>query len=172
MPGCRIDAQGAQHPHAPDAEDPFLLQAHVLLTDVQAGGELAVGGGIPARSPCRGDRRERDRPSIATSPMCTSQAAHLDQWTRVLQPLEGGQRGVERLVRIFLPAVEPHPLVEIPARIEETHADQRHAKVGGCLAMIAGQDSQPTRVDGHGVMEGELGAEVRHRTGEVGVGLL
>jgi hypothetical protein len=43
VPGRGLDAQCAQQPHAADAEDHLLVQAHLAATDVELVGDGAIG---------------------------------------------------------------------------------------------------------------------------------
>ena len=69
-------------------------------------------------------------------------------------------------VVLLLPAVGVQALVEVALVVEQPDADQRHAQVRGALEVVAGQDAQAARVDGHATRQAELGRKkVRHGSG-------
>ena len=53
--------------------------------------------------------------------------------------------------------------MEIALRVHETDADQRHTKIPGLLAMVAGKDAQSARVNRQRLMQRELCREVGDR---------
>src|SRR5262249_32964203 len=63
----------------------------------------------------------------------------------------------------FLPAVGSQSLNKIAIPVQQTNCDQRQTKITGRLQMIAGKDSQPTRIKWQGVMYTKLRAEVGDR---------
>ena len=64
---------------------------------------------------------------------------------------------VQTLVHFLLPAVLRDRLMEVPLRVHETDAHQRHAEIAGLLAVIAREHAQTTGVDGQRLMNRELG---------------
>ena len=110
-----------------------------------------INGGAPDGQPPHADEH------IATERL------HLrEKWLamRTLDRPERRQRRIEAIVHVLLPAVEPDPLVEVTAAVEDSDADDRHAEIGRGLAVIAGQHTQATRINGHGMVNPELGAEI------------
>src|SRR4029450_7570384 len=77
--------------------------------------------------------------------------------------LERSARRIELFVRVLLPAVQPQVLVEVALRVEQPHADEWNPEVRRRLAMVPSKHTETTGVDGHGVVEPELCAEVRDR---------
>ena len=69
-------------------------------------------------------------------------------------------RDVEPFIDVALPAVEPQPLVEIAARVEQAEADQGDAEIGSGLAVVSREHAQPAGINRHRVVKAELGAEV------------
>ena len=70
---------------------------------------------------------------------------------------------VQLLVDLLLPAVGREALVKIALRIHEADADERHAKVAGFLAVIAGEHAEAAGVDRQRLVQRELGGEVGDR---------
>jgi hypothetical protein len=52
-------------------------------------------------------------------------------------------------------------LPEITLVVEQADRDERHAQVAGGLDMVARQHAQAARVDGHRLVDAELGREIR-----------
>ena len=67
---------------------------------------------------------------------------------------------IECVVVLGLPALFVESLLEVPAAVEEPHADQGHAEVGRGLEVVAGEDAQAAGVDRQPRLEAELHAEV------------
>ena len=91
VPGRGLDAQGAQCPHAADAQHQLLVEAHLAAADVQDVGDRAVG----AR--CRDVRvKEQDRHA---PDLPTQTAAQVPTWEldadreRVAVAVEDAQDG-------------------------------------------------------------------------------
>ena len=85
--------------------------------------------------------------------------------------LEGGKKGVELFLIVDLPPVQGQLLVEIPLQVKKADSDQGYAEVRRRLAVVPGQDPKPAGVDGHGLVDSELGTEIgyhplrsRHRS--------
>jgi len=57
--------------------------------------------------------------------------------------------------------------MEVALRVHEPDPNERNAEVAGLLAVIAREDTEAARVDWQGLMEGELGGEIRQRAGSV-----
>ena len=67
-------------------------------------------------------------------------------------------------VFLVLAAVVREPLPEIALVVVETDADERNPQVGGRLHVIAGEDAEAAGVDRQGLVQSELGREVRDGT--------
>ena len=67
------------------------------------------------------------------------------------------------LVVLLLPALGRDALAEVPLRIHEADADERHAEVAGFLAVIAREHAQAAGVDRQRLVERELGARSTRR---------
>ena len=68
---------------------------------------------------------------------------------------------VDALIVLGLPAVGVDLLPEVAAAVEQADSDQRDAELGCSLQMVAGEDSEPARVDRQPLVQPELHAEVR-----------
>ena len=68
---------------------------------------------------------------------------------------------LRRLVLLDLAAARVDVLLEKTLVIQQSDAYQRHGKVGRCLAMVTGQDSQAPAVERQAFVKTELEAEIR-----------
>ena len=68
-------------------------------------------------------------------------------------------------VVLELPAVGRQPLLEVAGPVEQPHADQRDAEVGGGLQVVAGEDAETAGVLRQHLGDAELCAEVGDRGG-------
>ena len=87
---------------------------------------------------------------------------------------EHGQRqlvGVEDGVALLLPAVAVERLLEVAVAVEQAHAHQRDAEVGGRLEVVAGEDAEAAGVLRQHRGDAELGREVRDGARGVVAGL-
>jgi hypothetical protein len=75
--------------------------------------------------------------------------------------------GVEDGVGLLLPALPGERLLEVAHPVEQPHADQRHAEVGGRLEVVAGEDAESAGVLREHGGDAELRGEVRDRGGRV-----
>ena len=73
--------------------------------------------------------------------------------------------GGQHRVAFLLPPGGVQPLPEIPEPVEKADPDQGQAEVGGRLQVVAGEDSQATRVLGKHLADAELGGEVADARG-------
>ena len=162
-----VEPERAQDADAADAEDDFLLDAHLAIAAVEAGRELAIPGRVllevgveqiqlrapEPHAPHRDEHRsiaERHRDDAGLAVGC---GCRLD---RRVGP-------VQLFVRLFLPPFGRDVLVEVALRIHEADADERHAEVAGLLAVVAGQHAEAAGVDRQRLVQRELGGEVRDR---------
>ena len=74
---------------------------------------------------------------------------------------DGELAGIVEGIELDLLARRAEGLPEVALLPEQTDADQRHAQVAGRLEEVAGQDAQAAAVDGEGLAQAELHAEVR-----------
>ena len=79
--------------------------------------------------------------------------------------------GVEDRVGLLLPALAGQRLLEVAVAVEQAHADDRDAQVGGGLEVVAGQDAEAAGVLRQDGGDAVLGREVGDRAGRVGAGL-
>ena len=174
VPHARIDADRAQHPDARDAERPFLLEPLLGPAGVEPAGQAPVGGIVLLEIRVEQEHRDAPHPHPPRADVDRpAEGAHHREPRLALGPderLERPHARVEPLVGVLLPAVEPDPLVEIALRVEQTDRHQRHAQVGRRLAVIARENAQAAGVDRDGVVEPELGAEVRRGASPGGPG--
>ena len=171
VPDAGVDPDGTQHPHAGDAEQPFLPQAQVRPAAVELVEQGPVVGMVLLPGWCRGDTAAPGPPAWsrpghapARPNVCTT-ASH-GSFFGPMQLDQRRQRGIDWSSLSSCHPSHPEPLIEIPLHVAETDADQGHPEIGGGLAMIAGQNSQTAAVDRHRIVQPELGAEVGHRAGE------
>ena len=79
--------------------------------------------------------------------------------------------GVEDRVGLLLPALAGERLLEVAHPVEQAHADQRDAEVGGRLEVVAGEDAEAAGVLREHGGDAELRREVRDGAGRVGAAL-
>ena len=158
-------AQVAQHPQPPDPQDELLAEAVVVVPAVEVPAELAVVGmvGLEVRVQEVDGQRVSGGPDDLVDP-----DSHLD-----LPSLEGEQDAVgqerqlvggvplDRL--LLLPVVGVELLDEVALAVEQGDPRHGHAKVGGALQDVAGQDPQSSRVGGDGLLEPDLHGEIGQR---------
>src|SRR5687768_11017187 len=168
VPGGRLDANSAQHPHPADAEDPFLTQSEIRPARVQLARELAILGIILRE--VRVEEVDRDasdhhppRPDVNV-PAVRLHDGEPRLLTGPENLLERRTRRIELLVRRLLPPIEAEVLVEVSFRVEQADPYERDTEVRRCLAMVAGKHAEATGVDRDRVVKPELRAEVRDGT--------
>jgi hypothetical protein len=166
-------AVGAQRPHAADAEQHLLAQPVVLVAAVEAVGDPALGRRVLLDVAVEQQQRH---PADLGPPHVREQRAPLGQRdvdddggaVGLAQQLQREAVRVERGVVLELPAVAGQALGEVPGPVEQAHADQREAQVGGGLQVVAGQDAQAAGVLRQHLGDPELGGEVRDARGRLG----
>ncbi len=105
---------------------------------------------------------ESDQTRAAMVPVRVSIATVIGSPSRVAG-LNGQQPAVDVEVVLVLSPVEVQPLLEVSLVVIEPDADERDAEVRGALDVIAGENSEPARVDRQRLVESELGGEVGDR---------
>ena len=130
-------------------------------------------GGNPVRGvvliEVRVEEIQRDAPDAqppGPDPDAASSAADRSEpgdAIHAMQPLQRRQVGVERVVRIFLPAVRSQRLVEVAVRVHQPDADEGDAEFRGRLEMVPREHAESPGVNGDGFVQREFRAEVRHR---------
>ncbi len=158
-------AQVAQHPQPPDAQDELLTETVAVVPAVEVPAELAVVGmvGFEVRV------QEVDGQGVPGGPDdLVDPYPHLDLPSlKVDQDAVGQERqlvgGVPLDGLLLLPVVGVELLDEVALAVEQ--GDPRHgdAEVGGALQNVAGQDPQPSRVGGDGLLEPDLHGEIGQR---------
>ena len=146
-----IGREGANRSYAADAGQDLLLHAMFLIAAVEAVGDPAQvvlvlrDVGIQQQQRNTTDLRHPDlRMQSAAVRQC-----QLNQRGRAgtvgEQPQRQPQR-VERRVVFVLPTVGGQRLPEVAGAVVQAHRDQRQSEIRRGLQMVAGQDSQATRV--------------------------
>ena len=159
-------AQGLDPAHA---QQELLLQPVVTAAAVQPVGD-AAGGFVVARNV--GVQQQQRNASDVGPPDVRQQAPAVGERKRDLDGLavavggglaqqrQGQPVRVQHRVRFLLPGVAGERLLEVAGLVEETDADQRHAKVRGRFQVVAGQDAKAAGVLGKDLGDAELGGEV------------
>ena len=165
---ARFAADGFQRPHAADAQQQLLQQAHPFAAAVQAASEVAqlgvrvIGGGVQkqqAHAPhlrlpdLRADRAAAQRDFDDARPA----RGVADQFQR-----QQGRIVMERLG--VLPTLGVDALAEVAFAVKQADPNQRHAQVRGAFEVIAGQDAQAAGVNRQRLVQAEFSTEIRHRT--------
>ena len=168
VPDRGLDSHRAEDSDAAHAEDPLLAQAQVGAAGVELVHETAVVGMIDLDVGVEEiDRHPSDHHLPGPDVHRPARGLHRGEIAFLLAPghrHERGEAGIELLVAVLLPSVEPKPLIEVALHVEEADADHRHAQVARGLAVVAGEHAEATRIDRHGVVQTELRAEVCDRT--------
>ncbi len=158
----RVDTEGAQCPHAADAEDDLLAQAMVGVAAVEAVGDRHTVGGVAfdvgveevQRHPADVGAPHADRDGIAGEV-----DGHTDAGVGEPERLRVHVQAV-----FLLPTVGVELLVEVALGVQQADADERHTEVGGRLEVVAGQHAEASGVLRQGFGQPEFGGEVGNRS--------
>ena len=151
VPDGRIEAQLAQGTHPTDAQQHFLRNAYFRVIGVQAGRQIAVGGGI--FFDVAAHQIERDPPHLDQPQACQNIAPRqLDGDGQgialvIFERQDGHFVEIESLVADLLPAVLGDVLNEVTLVVNEADGHQRQAQVTGFFQMVTGKDAQPAGID-------------------------
>ena len=165
-----LDAHHPERPVAADAEQDLLLDPHLLVAAVEAGGQRLVLGrvgvvaGVEQQEPAAPDVHPPDAQEDVAPGELDAEAHRL-----AVRPEHrlGGQLGAgDRLVEVLLPAVLVDQLMDVPLVVEQPDADDRRAQVAHALQVVPRQHPEAARVDGQRLVDAELGGEVGDRPGE------
>ena len=177
--GRRGPGDARPHPqraYAADAEEQLLAQPVLGVAAVEAVGHVAVVGAVLLDV---GVEEEQRHPADVGDEDAGHQVGAVrerdrDGRTAAVGLAEHGQRqlvGVEDGVALLLPAVAVERLLEVAVAVEQAHAHQRDAEVGGRLEVVAGQDAEAAGVLRQHRGDAELGREVGDRARGVLAGL-
>ena len=173
VPRPGVDAQGPKDADSAHPEDPLLLEAELQSLTVELARQIAVRRVVLLQSSIEEvDRDLPDQQLPGGDVHLSARCGHAGQRHGAVRSEHPGQRRggqVEGLVGVLLPAIQRDDLVEVALRVEETHSDHRDAQVRRRLAVISGKNPEASGVDGDGVVNAELRAEVDDRP-TVGVG--
>ena len=164
MPDGWVQPQGAQDPHTADAQHKLLADAHFVVAAIEPGAQFPVLGRVALH--IRVHQIERDAPDLNAPDFRIDRASrqvHVDQHRLALgiHSRGGGDfREVELLVEGFLGSVAGDALGEVALGIEKAHADERQAQIAGLFAVVAAENTQTATVDGQGLVQAELRAEI------------
>ncbi len=174
MPDGGGETERPDGPHAADAQDQLLVEAHLTTADVQDVGDRPVGFRVLRH--IRIEQEDR-HPADLGDPDRDEQVAsgQLDghrqgQAGRILDAPEREAGQVVIGVVVLLVAVGIDGLAEVTLAIQQADPDRRQGHVAGGLHVVAGEDTQAARVDAERLVEPVLGAEIGDRPGQpVGV---
>ncbi len=164
----RLEPECREGAHAADAEQQLLADPVLAVAAVEGVGEQVDV-----------EQVERHRADVAAPHRGRDGLARQVDFDGDRLAHEAGGLGVDPLVDLGLPSLVAQPLHEVPAAVEETDADERHAEIRRRLQVVAGQHAEPARVDRQARVDSELHAEVgdeqlaarvRLRAGPPGVG--
>ncbi len=159
-----LDAERVQRPHAADAEQQVLAQAHVGVAHVEARGDPAVGDVV--LRPVGVEQQQRHaahvdppdlRDQLALAPERDrdgDRLAVVARDERARDPV-----GVRVDPVLVLPARGVDALAEVAVAVHQADRDQRHGQVGGLLEDVAGEHAEAAGVDGQRPVDGVLRAE-------------
>ena len=136
--------------YAAHAEQQLLAQPVLGVAAVEAVGDVAVVGavlldvGVEQQQRHAADVRDQD----AGHQVRAVGQRDRDRGAAPVGLAELGERelvGVEDRIALLLPAVAVERLLEVAVAVEQAHADQRDAEVGGRLEVVAGEDARDRR---------------------------
>ena len=161
-------AVGAQRADAADAQQHLLEQPVLAAAAVEPVGDVALGRLVVLDV---GVEQQQRHPADLRLPDLRDQVPPAGQPDLDLERAAVGlaqQRDrqavrVEHRVALLLPALAGQRLGEVAGPVEQAHADDRHAEVGGGLEVVAGQDAQAAGVLRQRGGDAVLGREVGDR---------
>ena len=167
VPHRGLDPEGTQRAHAAHPEDDLLAETHPPSPYVEDAGDGPVGGVVERDV---GVEHQHRHPPDLHLPHRRVHDSPREVDGHGEGPPGGrlhGQHGqpdeVVVGVDVLLEAVRVHGLAEVAGAVEEPHPHERDAQVARRLAVVAGQDPEPTRVDPERLVDPELHGEVGDR---------
>ena len=154
----RLQAEGAERPHAADAEHDLLAQPVVLVAAVQAVGDGDAVGGVALDvgvEQVEGDAPDVGPPDVAPHRVAGEVDGDLDAGVDEAERLRG-----EVGDGLLLPAVGVEALAEVALGVQQADPDERDAEVRRRLEVVAGEHAEAAGVLGEGLADAELGGEV------------
>jgi hypothetical protein len=162
------DPQCPEGTHPTDAEHQLLVQPHLPATHIEGVGDGPVRFVVEGRVRVQQQQRHAthlDHPDGHVDRAPGQLHGHRQRVTDLVgDALERELRDVQVRISMLLVAVRVDRLAEVAVAVEEAHGHERQGHVRGGLAVIAREHAQATGVDGQGLVQPELGAEVGDRT--------
>ena len=162
---------------AADAQNDFLEQALLQVAGVELLGDIPDPGRVVLDLRIHekeGDPAHRDLPQGRLEPgVYVRNLDHDLIVVFVVDLIDGGGFAVHRLGLGLLPAVVVHGLLHEPGGIHEAHRNNGHAHVAAFLEVVPGQEAEPARIEGEGVVQAVFRAEIGDGSADVvpGIGL-
>ncbi len=165
----RLQAQRLQRAMPADAEQDFLLQAHLQIAAVKLIGDiaivLAIGGHIRIEK-VEIDAADANLPDSGR--YGTSVVVNFDGERTPVRPKFEAQREIAEVVifvGFLLPARWIQVLLEVSLLVEQAHTHQRHTQIAGRFQMIAGEHTQASGKNRQALGQAELRREIGHQHG-------
>ncbi len=164
VPDCRLYAHCVQRAHAANAEDDLLLDTGVTVAAVEPVRDVAIFRAV--RFEVRIEKVKDDPPDTRPPyPDRDIARSHLDG-DAYLAAVFAQRRRYRQVAEIrigvsgMLVALAVYLLLEIALAVEQPHRDERNVQIARRLAMVPGQDAEPSGVNWQAFMKAELGTEV------------
>ncbi len=153
-----------QQAPAADAQDHLLLQPHLRAASVELAGDASIGRAVHQ---VVGVEQVQLDPSGADLPSAQVHAAPGELQgdgdplaVGVAEGHDGELAGIVEGKELDLLAAWVQRLPEVALLPEQADSDERHAQIAGRLEEVARQDAETAAVDGEGLAQAELHAEV------------
>jgi len=165
---CRIiSAEDVEHLPAADAEHDLLPETLLQVSRVESGGYPPVLGFVAVDISVQEVERH---PADLNLPdgdvdgrVDVRDLNHQVFAGRIEHPGDGCCIRVERFVDIQLPPLVVDHLAQVALRVHESDSNHRETKVARLFEVVAGEESEPARIDGKRVVKPVLSREVGDR---------
>ena len=168
MPHGWLNTQRSQRPHAADAQNDLLFDAHLLVATVQPMSQFAIPRcvllyvgvhQIQVHAP------DLDMPQLRVDDL--SVQLHLHEQALAILVINGADGHlvrVERFIDRVLPAMRGDALAKVALGIQKANANKGQTQIAGFFAMIARKDTQAAGINGQRLMQTKLEGKVRNRS--------
>ena len=164
VPSLGLETERAQSTDSPDAQNNFLPKSYLAIAAIESRRQLSFRG-------CVFLQIRIQQVKLYTTYLHapdgdhhhTAANRHSDETRLPFGAQLASERSVmpiELLVYLLLPAIPRQVLMEVTLRVHKSDTDERYAQVTRFLAVITCQHTQPTRIDGERLVQGELSGEI------------